>query len=273
MHNISNTKTISSIVLFTTLFLLVGCSAKRAKDDIAAESAPSDSQRIESLSQALSRAQSRIEELDAKVSSMTDKYESTKLTVDNLTNAKGVIATTPVGSADEHDIEVHEKKTAKKKTTPVAVVAAPSKVDSVEDNESTMAFLKAMNLFKAGKYSDAELAFNHFTETYPEQILAGSAQFYAGESYFKMGEYKLAIAEYEKVLTTFANSPRAASAMVRISHCHVALGATKEADRSMSLARALYDGNPSLDWSGTAVAQKKSTLEAEPMGTETDAKE
>ena len=260
------------------LFSLSACSARKAKEEASAESPQSDSQRIESLSQALSRAQSRIEELDAKVSAMTDKYESTKLTVDNLTNVKGTITTAPVGSADEHDVEVHEKKTSRKKTAPVVVAEPSTKVEASDNDETTMAFLKAMNLFKAGKYSDAELAFNHFTETYPEHILAGSAQFHAGESYFKMGEYKLANAEYEKVLTTFPNSPRAATAIVRISHCHAASGATKEAERSMSLAKTLYEGNPSLDWSGApksakASADKNTSLEAEPMGTETDAKE
>lgn len=251
---------IGSIIVAT---LLIGCGGRKKVQDQAAEAPPSDSQRIESLSQTLSRAQARIEELDAKVSAMTDKLESTKLTLDNLTNTKQVVPTQLVGSADERDAEAHapKSKTRTRKSQPAALAAGKA---SVMQDETAMDFRKGMALFNSGKFSDSELVFDKITESAPEHVLAGSAQFYAGESYYRMHEYKLAMAEFEKVLGTYGTSPRAASAMVRISHCQTALGNAKEAERTMSMAQDLFAGNPSLDWQGPGAAAAPKSLKTEP---------
>ena len=239
------------LVILVSWSLTTGCSARRVHGDEEPVAEDKD-QKIETMISALSRAQSRIEELDAKVASLTDKLESTRITVDNIAGNKPV-KTEAVGSATAADIE------------PKQAAQNDSKI-VLQMDAAVTDFSKAMKLFKGGKYTDAELAFNHFTETYPEHVLAGSAQFYAGESYFMMGEYKLALNEYGKVISSFATSPRVASAMVRLSHCYEASGDATEASRTMTLARELYSGNPSLDWPAPltqAAAQKVNKLKAD----------
>lgn len=245
------------VVMGTTSLFNFGCVSRRvqneeqaattenATDHSSDTSNESKEQRIENLTSALSRAQSRIEELDAKVSALSDKVESTRLTVDNITGTGKPIKTEAVGSVAAIDKKNLEEESPKTKST----AQVWSKSDAAVGE-----FGKAMELYKKGKYADAVLGFNHFTETFPENILAGSAQFYAGESYYMMGEFKLALNEYEKVVSSFSSSPRVASAMVRIAHCYESLGNKAESSRTMALARDLFENNPSLDWPNNAQA-------------------
>lgn len=265
---------------------LPACSGRRVDGDVPASSTGSSHEnsdlsdkdrKIENLTSALSRAQSRIEELDAKLAALSDKVDSTRLTVDNLSgskpiktvavgSAKSMKDAEPLPSADDEPAEAkHAENAASSKMT-----AAESKM-LLKMDSAISDFLKAMNLFKGGKYADAELGFNHFTEQYPEHVLAGSAQYYAGESYLMMGEYKLAVNEYGKVISSFASSPRVASAMVRLAQCYEHMGNTAESARTMALARDLFEGSPALDAALPSAkgmekkSAKKADLDASPM--------
>lgn len=257
-------------------FLAVGCSGRKvdleasdAKDekDPHAQALAARDAKIESLTSALSRAQSRIEELDAKVSALTDKLDATKITVDNVVGNKP-LSTEPVGAARLDPPHPKESATHEKASEHTAEASEQEKPLTKADG-ATGEFNKGMSLYRMGKYPDAELVFSHFTEEFPEHILAGSAQYYAGESYFMMNEYKLALNEYGKVIQTFASSPRVASAMVRMSHCYDAIGNSTEAARALATARDIFAGNPALDMQGVAKHSKPQSshkeLSTEPM--------
>lgn len=272
---------ITLIVISLSATMFSGCFGRKTVADEPAENADESAQasassdaskdpkdlKIDNLTSTLSRAQSRIEELDAKVSALTDKLESTRLTVDNITGTGKPIKTEAVGSAAAQVAAIDKKHLEAE-----AAEETPSAKPWPKNEAAIGSFNKAIALFKAGKYADAVLAFNHFTETFPEHILAGSAQFYAGESYYLMGEFKLAINEYGKVVSSFSSSPRVASAMVRTAHCYEGLGNKGESARTMALARDLFENNPSLDWSNTsqpnaasAKAEPKRELDSAPM--------
>jgi TolA-binding protein len=261
-----------------------GCSGRKVDMDTSShpeKEAPAAQPRdprdvkIDSLSDALSRAQSRIEELDAKVAALADKTDATRIAVDNISGSKAP-PTEAVGSARKEGARakaVPEDTVEGEKAVIKAKAAEGKSVLQMED--AIVEFGKAMTLFKNGRFADAELGFNHLTEQYPEHVLAGSAQFFSGESYFMMGEYKLALNEYQKVVASFGSSPRVASAIVRMAHCYTAIGNSNEAARTMSLARETFDGNPSLDWPApvaketkeakAAPTDKKSQLDAQPI--------
>ncbi len=261
------------------LFLFCSCGGKKTTSEPPPEN--SDSQKIENLNGAMSRAQSRIEEMDAKLSALSDKVEALRITLDNLTGNKPV-SSEYLGKA-KTEIEATELIVPKKVSKITRenlheANATKSNANLTQYNEAILSFKKALDLFKSGKYSEAEPEFHQFTETYPEHVLAGSAQFYDGESYFMMGEYKLALNEYNKVLSSFLSSPRVASAMVRLSHCYSTLGNTKESEQALDLAKNLFDGNPSLDWLQASSPKKVTTNPLTPVpieatGEHEDAKE
>lgn len=253
---------VQTAISATIGFMLFGCSGRKVEMDTA-DTGPGNSavsakdQKIENLTAALSRAQSRIEELDAKVSALSDKLEATRISVDNISGNKP-LNTEPVGTARD-DKAIAEKPVGVKNTRDTD----DNEERTIGKNEgATGEFARAMGLFRSGKYSDAELAFNHFTERYPEHVLAGSAQFYSGESYFQMSEYKLALGEYGKVIQSFGTSPRVATAMVRMSQCYENAGNYGEAKRTLALAHDIFEGNPSLDLA--LVGMKKGKAEEAP---------
>lgn len=233
LHQLRRVNTV--LFLIIALALASGCRSRRLNQEEIPET--DKDARIAHLTESLSRAQSRIEELDAKISALSDKVDSTRLIVDNVAGTKPLETKTigmPETAPTEEPVhDMHLNTEHKMKTSDDTVINA---------------FNKAMSMFKSGKYTDAVLAFNQFDETYPDHTLAGSAQFYAGESYLQMGEFKLAINEYEKVLSSYRSSPRMASALVRLSQCHKLSGQPGESEKYFAMAKTTYEGNPSLDW-------------------------
>jgi TolA-binding protein len=244
-------------------------------------------QKIETLTSSLSRAQARIEELDAKVSAMNDSLEGTRITVENLTGPQqnATPHTTPLGElADDvtspaESAPQPKKKPAHRKAQVATAAVAVSAEDAEKNSDAIQHFTRGVNLMRKGSYADAVLIFTQFVERYPEHALASSAQFHAGECYFQMGEYKLAISEYEKMLRSYGNHPRVPSALVRLSQAYNAIGNTSEGSKYKDLAQANFAGNPSLDWPAPATRaaapvaakeqpvpqQKTATLETAPM--------
>lgn len=254
-------------IVLAASFLGAGCSLRQADRGSDAEDQSSESTSSESISQepvdrmtqlaeALSKATARIEELDAKLSALSDKVDAQKIAVDNVVGSHS-LKTQAVG-----ELAAQKAETKEEVTETVAETA-------INDAQVVTKFRNAMESFKKGKYSDAVLSFNQVAELYPEHILAGSAQFYAGESYYLMGEYKLALNEFGKVVSAFSESPRVASALVRLSHCYGAIGNNSESLRTAALARDMFFGNPSLEWTGPgnakAIQSSDQGLEVEPM--------
>ena len=281
------------LALLLSLTLIAGCSSMRHQDankepEPQAQQQPQltpEQQRMEALTAQLSKSQARIEELEAKMAAMNDSLEGTRLAVENIAGPKEA-KTVPVGENNDRldptaaDAESEEKrqaasrptkKTAKPHANDSEKVALDPDAAAAGNSEAVGLFVQATNLARKGNHADAVLAYTRFVESYPDHALAGSAQFQAGESYFHMGQYKLALVEYQKVVSGFSGSPRVPSALVRMAHCHGALGNEKESGRYMGLAQENYPGNPSLDWPAPrppqAAPQKVATegLKAAPM--------
>lgn len=216
-------------------FFLQACAGKKNKEN----QEPSLEQRVESLNSTVSRQMAKIEELDARLAATSDKLDATKISLDTFIENKSMKTQVIGEKEDTHSKTIAANKI--KKDTHETNHEIPS-IDDI-----TQSFLNGMKSFKTGKYTNAVMEFNRFTEAYPEHILAGSAQYFIGESYFMMNEYKLASIEFEKVMSQFRHSPRVASAMVRLSQCQQKNGKSKEAEQTYALAEEIYSGNPSLD--------------------------
>ena len=122
-------------------------------------------QKIDTLTQSLTKAQSRIEELEAKIAAMTDQIESTKLTVDNLAGPKNV-KTQGVGSNDD-GVEMaaeatkaeHVEKAHAAATKAAVVSAAPvespsTRSDVIQEysSQESYAAMKAKVMHVVGKH-------------------------------------------------------------------------------------------------------------------------
>jgi TolA-binding protein len=214
------------ITLIVLSFINLNCASKPIESN-------NKDEKYETLASQLAKSQARIEELDAKIAALNDKIE--KLNFENQ--------------------KQNTKPKLNNESEPLNIISPSLSLDDV-----TQKFKTALEAFQKGEFEKTISELKKITESTPEHILAGSAQYYIGESYFAQKNYKQALVEYEKVLTTYGSSPRVATAMIRIAQCYESLGDKINSEKMKSLAQSLFSGSPALDLIKTS-SQPSSELE------------
>jgi tol-pal system protein YbgF len=124
---------------------------------------------------------------------------------------------------------------------------APSAASSPED-----AYKQAYDLFKDSKYTEARQGMEDFLKQYPDDALAGNAQFWIGECYYQEGQYENAILAYEKVIKKFPTNRKVPAAMLKQGFAFANIG---DKDAARSILRDILDKYPGTDLA--QAAQKK----------------
>jgi len=75
----------------------------------------------------------------------------------------------------------------------------------------------------SAKYDVAAGEFGDVLKYYPQDNLAGNAQFYLGEIAYRQGDYKTAIQNYDAVLEQFAGNPKAPAAQLHKAEAELAM--------------------------------------------------
>ena len=78
--------------------------------------------------------------------------------------------------------------------------------------------------YNAAHYDTASSEFGDVMHYYPQDDLAGNAQFYIGEIAYKQLKYKEAVKAYNAVLENFGGSPKAPAAQLRKGSALIQLG-------------------------------------------------
>src|SRR5215472_15856600 len=95
--------------------------------------------------------------------------------------------------------------------------------------------------FNAGRYPVAQGEFQDVLTYYPQDDLAGNAQFYMGEIAYQQKDYNTAVKNYNAVLESFSGSPKAAAAQY---HKGLSLLAQGKRDAGIHELRALIQRHP-----------------------------
>ncbi|MCK9910240.1 tol-pal system protein YbgF, partial [Microbacteriaceae bacterium K1510] len=66
-------------------------------------------------------------------------------------------------------------------------------------------------------YTAAQSAFEDFLSRYPQDSLAGNAQYWLGEAHFVRGEYKAAASSFLKGYQNYTGNPRAADSLLKLA--------------------------------------------------------
>jgi tol-pal system protein YbgF len=77
--------------------------------------------------------------------------------------------------------------------------------------------------YNSAKYDVAAGEFGDVLKYYPQDNLAGNAQFYLGEIAYRQGDYKTAIKNYDAVLEQFPGNAKAPAAQLRKAEAELAL--------------------------------------------------
>jgi tol-pal system protein YbgF len=95
--------------------------------------------------------------------------------------------------------------------------------------------------FNTGRYQVAEGEFQDVLTYYPQDDLAGNAQFYLGEIAYQQKDYATAVKDYNAVLEGFSGSPKASAAQY---HKGLALLQQGKRDAGIRELRALIQRRP-----------------------------
>lgn len=125
-------------------------------------------------------------------------------------------------------------------------VLAPNGATS-DPGAENRAYDTAFNLFKIGNYQAAIAAFQNFQKAYPSSALAANAQYWIGNSFSALKDYKTAIAQQQKLISTYANSPKVPDALLNIASSQLELGAKEEAKKTLSEIIAKYPLSPAAE--------------------------
>jgi len=87
----------------------------------------------------------------------------------------------------------------------------------------------AFDLLKRAEYAQAEQALRQFVTTYPNDPLAGNAQYWLAETYYVRNNYSEAAAQFLKGYQTYPQSPKAADNLFKLGLTLTVLGKVQEA--------------------------------------------
>lgn len=93
-------------------------------------------------------------------------------------------------------------------------------------------------------YSAAQGAFEDFLTRYPQDSLAGNAQYWLGEAHFVRGEYKAAAGSFLKGYQNYAGNPRAADSLLKLAMSLDRLGQKDAACSSFSELSTRFPNAP-----------------------------
>ncbi|QNI32964.1 tetratricopeptide repeat protein [Alloacidobacterium dinghuense] len=95
--------------------------------------------------------------------------------------------------------------------------------------------------YNSAKYDVAAGEFGDVLKYYPQDNLAGNAQFYLGEIAYRQGDYKTAIQSYDAVLEQFSGNPKVPAAQLRKGEAELA---TNQRDAGIRDLRNLIQRYP-----------------------------
>jgi tol-pal system protein YbgF len=98
--------------------------------------------------------------------------------------------------------------------------------------------------YNGAKYDVAAGEFGDVLKYYPQDNLAGNAQFYLGEIAYRQGDFKNAIKNYDAVLEQFPGNPKAPAAQLRKGEAELSLNQRDAGVRDLRSLIQRYPQSP-----------------------------
>lgn len=156
-------------------------------------------------------------------------------------------------SKDESAQKPTNKKSDVKKQTasPKAVqetsndnANAASKSAAAVSKSATEAYDEAYNLLKEAKYQEAEQALQAFLSEYPNDKLAGNAQYWLGETYYVRANYEQAAIAFAKGYKNYKTSSKAPDNLLKLGLAMEQLDKKKEACTAFKNLSVTFENAP-----------------------------
>lgn len=131
--------------------------------------------------------------------------------------------------------------------------AAPSKAPARPEQK---AYDTALQMYRTGRYAEAEAAFQAFLEVYPGSRLVPNALYWKGETYYSRGRYTDAIFAFKDVQTRFPRDAKTPDSLLKTAMAYQKMGDAANASLHLSV---LYE-----DWPKAEAAQRARRMGLKP---------
>ncbi len=183
-----------------------------------------------SLQQAMQQSQagsgSRIDTLATQVQALVDNLEEVKSRLSKL-NQQAADTQSVLQSLDA---KIGGGGTA---VPPTGAGTANAPTASAPPPSADVLYSNALRDYTTGKYDLAKQEFGDYLKYFPENDLAGNAQFYLGEIAFAQKQFADSIPEYDKVLENYPKSFKLAAAQLKKGLALLELGKKASAMREL----------------------------------------
>jgi tol-pal system protein YbgF len=105
-------------------------------------------------------------------------------------------------------------------------------------------YQSALRDYNSAKYAIAASEFADVVHYYPQDPLAGNAQFYIGEISYRQGKYPAAVKAYDAVLEQFSGNPKAPAAELRKGQSLIEMGQKDAGVRELRTLIQRYPQTP-----------------------------
>lgn len=106
-------------------------------------------------------------------------------------------------------------------------------IDEASSSKNSV-YSYAIELNNQGKYTEARAKFQEFLSQYPNDKLAGNAQYWIGETYYSTNDMKNAIQAFKNVLDKYSKSVKVPDAMLKIGYAYDKMGDRTQAVNSLN---------------------------------------
>lgn len=120
------------------------------------------------------------------------------------------------------------------------------------DTRAQAQYDSALELYKAGRYTEAYDSFTGYVAQYPQGKMVANARFWLGDCRYKLQEYELAILEYQKVIADYPNHDKAAAALLKQG---LSFEQLKDPDTAKIIYNKILSDFPKSDQAETAKKQ------------------
>lgn len=208
----------------------------RTNNDMSPTSAADVAVKMGEFDEQLRQTIGRIDELEFKIKSLEDKINIINKDVDvriKMIEGKPInnTDTAPVSSAAKNTFKAPVAVAAPKSVTGDAVDAGddlkPVKTQSVEQM-----YQAGLDAVKASDYATAESKFNSILKRYPDDKLAGNAQYWVGEVYYAKKDWQRAAIAFASGLEKYKSGPKGADSLLKLGLSMRELGKKEEACQS-----------------------------------------
>jgi len=202
----------------------------------------------------------KFEELDYKIKQLDERLTSMNKDIDtrfNLLQGKPIAAAS--GSLPEQKkYGASVANGAPKSIVGETVTSGQLKDLSAPAGEVEDIYKKALADLNGGKQAEAEQGFGLILDRYPNDKLAGNAQFWLGEIYYRDKNYKKAVVAYKNVYVSYKDGNKGAEALYKLGLSMQQLGKKDEACAALTNLAVEFP-NASADIKSKAKTQASKT--------------